>query len=128
MKTARPITSIKIGKRHRRAMGDIAALAASIEAIGLLHPVFITPEGKLIAGERRLLACKHLGWMNIPVTVVDVGNGKIVRGEYAEKRTGTRRVRAEPKEEPNRGKPAHLCTGFERPLAVRLLTDGGGER
>jgi ParB-like chromosome segregation protein Spo0J len=71
MKTARPITSIKIGKRHRRAMGDIAALAASIEAIGLLHPVFITPEGKLIAGERRLLACKHLGWMNIPVTVVD---------------------------------------------------------
>ena len=52
MKTARPITSIKIGKRHRRAMGDIAALAASIEAIGLLHPVVITPEGKLIAGSK----------------------------------------------------------------------------
>jgi ParB-like chromosome segregation protein Spo0J len=36
----------------------------------------------LIAGERRLLAAKHLGWTSIPVTVVDLVAA--VRGEYAE--------------------------------------------
>jgi ParB family chromosome partitioning protein len=82
MKTARPITSIKIGKRHRRDLGDIDALADSIASIGLLHPVVITPAGTLVAGERRLRACERLGSTDIPVTVIDVG--KIVRGEYAE--------------------------------------------
>jgi hypothetical protein len=36
----------------------------------------------LIAGEPRLTAAKVLGWTEIPVTVVDLG--EIVRGEFAE--------------------------------------------
>jgi len=36
----------------------------------------------LIAGERRLLACKQLGWRDVPVTIVNIA--KIARGEYAE--------------------------------------------
>jgi ParB/RepB/Spo0J family partition protein len=63
-------------------MGNIKALAASIEAVGLLHPVVVTPDSRLIAGERRLEACKALGWTNIPVTVVSLD--AIVRGEFAE--------------------------------------------
>jgi hypothetical protein len=47
-----------------------------------LHPIAVTPDGRLIAGERRLLAFKHLGKTEIPVHVVDLD--QIVRGEFAE--------------------------------------------
>lgn len=32
------ISDIKVGRCHRKDLGDIAGLAASIEKIGLLHP------------------------------------------------------------------------------------------
>ena len=80
--TSLPITDIQVGDRHRREMGDIQALAQSIADIGLLHPVVVTPAGQLIAGERRLLAYRHLGRERIPATVLDLD--RIVRGEYAE--------------------------------------------
>ena len=40
---------------------DIDQLAASIDRDGLLHPITIHADGKLVAGERRLLAHKKLG-------------------------------------------------------------------
>jgi N6-adenosine-specific RNA methylase IME4/ParB-like chromosome segregation protein Spo0J len=76
------IADIRIGERHRRDLGDIDALAGSIRAVGLLHPIVVRPDGTLIAGERRLEACRHLGWTSIPVSVVVLDN--IVRGEFAE--------------------------------------------
>jgi ParB/RepB/Spo0J family partition protein len=78
----RATDSIKIGKRHRRDMGDIDALAKSISEIGLLHPIVVTKDKTLVAGERRLAACKQLGWTDVRVTVVDLD--KITRGEFAE--------------------------------------------
>ena len=48
----RRISAITIGVRHRRDLGDIEGLAASIAEVGLLHPVVITPGNVLIAGER----------------------------------------------------------------------------
>lgn len=78
----RQISSIVVGRRHRRDMGDIERLAATIADLGLLHPIVIKPDGTLIAGERRLKACESLGWSEIPVTVVDLA--EIVRGEFAE--------------------------------------------
>jgi N6-adenosine-specific RNA methylase IME4 len=80
--TTRTIADIRIGKRHRRDLGDVNELAASINAVGLLHPIVIEPNNTLIAGERRLQACKQLGWTEIPITVVALDN--IVRGEFAE--------------------------------------------
>ena len=77
-----PISKIVIGKRFRRDMGDIAGLAASISDIGLLQPVVIGSDRKLIAGERRIRAYQLLKRDSIPVYVVDLE--KIVRGEYAE--------------------------------------------
>ncbi len=47
------MSSIKIGARARKALGDLDGLAASIQANGLLHPLVITPTRELIAGERR---------------------------------------------------------------------------
>ena len=76
-----PVTDIIVGKRHRLDLGDIDALARSIAEVGLLHPIPIRPDCILIAGVRRLAACKTLGWQDIPVHVVELD--KIARGEVA---------------------------------------------
>jgi N6-adenosine-specific RNA methylase IME4 len=65
-----PLSEIIVGKRHRETFGDIKALATSIASIGLLHPIVITPEKRLIVGQRRLLAAQQLGWRDIPATIV----------------------------------------------------------
>src|SRR5215472_8356447 len=77
-----PINRIVIGERHRRDLGDIGGLAASIGELGLLQPIVVRPDGVLIAGERRLAASKALGWTEIPVHVVDLD--QVIRGEFAE--------------------------------------------
>jgi hypothetical protein len=76
------ISDVVVGTRHRRDMGDIDALAASIKDIGLLHPIVVRPNGVLVAGERRLRAAKMLGWTEIPVNIIDLE--AVTRGEFAE--------------------------------------------
>jgi N6-adenosine-specific RNA methylase IME4/ParB-like chromosome segregation protein Spo0J len=80
--TIRKISDIVVSTRHRKDMGDIAGLAASMADLGLLHPIVIRPDNVLVAGERRLLAAKLLGWETIPVTVVHLD--AVARGELAE--------------------------------------------
>ena len=43
------IAEITVGERHRKSMGDLSGLMASIEREGLLHPVVVTPDNRLIA-------------------------------------------------------------------------------
>ena len=76
------IDQIQVGFRYRKDLGDLRGLADSIAEVGLLHPVVVTPEGRLIAGLRRLEACRTLGWTEIPVTVVDLYQA--ARGEAHE--------------------------------------------
>jgi N6-adenosine-specific RNA methylase IME4 len=76
------IDQIQIGFRYRKDLGDLRTLAASIDDVGLLHPVVVTPEGRLIAGQRRLEACRLLGWPEVQVTVVDLCQA--ARGEAHE--------------------------------------------
>lgn len=68
------ISQIVVGNRHRKALGDIDALAASIAEVGLLQPIVIKPDGALVSGVRRLEACKRLGWDDVPVYVVHTIN------------------------------------------------------
>jgi protein gp37 len=78
-----PIQSITVGERHRKQMGDLNALADSIHEHGLLQPIGITKDRRLVFGERRLRACRDiLQWDEIPARIVDVAS--IVEGEYAE--------------------------------------------
>lgn len=77
-----PISTIKVGRRFRRDLGDIDALARNIEEAGLLHPVVIDQRNRLVAGRRRLEALRLLGRDEIPVHVVPLGD--IARGEFAE--------------------------------------------
>src|ERR1039457_5826406 len=76
------IEQIQIGFRYRKDLGDLRPLVDSIAEVGLLHPVVVTPDGRLIAGQRRLEACRLLGWTDVPVTVVDLYQA--ARGEAHE--------------------------------------------
>lgn len=67
----RLIEQITIGERHRKDLGDLDDLKASITSLGLLQPIVITAEGKLIAGGRRLEAYRALGIPDIDVHVVE---------------------------------------------------------
>lgn len=65
------IDKIVVTDRHRADLGDVSDLAASIALHGLLHPIVVTTEGRLIAGERRLAACRSLGWTDVKVTFIE---------------------------------------------------------
>jgi ParB family chromosome partitioning protein len=65
----RALDSITVGVRHRKDPGDLAPLMESIERLGLLQPVTITPEGVLVCGWRRLEAVRRLGWRTMKVWV-----------------------------------------------------------
>lgn len=68
-----PINSIVVDRpdRQRKELTGIDELAESIHRRGLIHPPVITAEHKLVAGERRLTACKKLGWTSIAVQFTD---------------------------------------------------------
>ena len=56
---------------------EAAGLAASIAEVGLLHPIRVRLVGnrhRLVAGRKRLEACRLLGWNAIPVTISDAGS------------------------------------------------------
>jgi ParB family chromosome partitioning protein len=58
--------------RMRADLGDLDALAASIRENGLIQPVLLRPgkEGfELVAGHRRLAACRKLKWLTLPCIV-----------------------------------------------------------
>lgn len=78
------VADVRVGARHRKDLGDVDALVRSITEIGLLHPIVVTSDGVLIAGQRRLEACRRLGWSEIPCRVVDLDN--ITRAESDENR------------------------------------------
>lgn len=67
--TTIPVTDIRIGSRHRKDLGDIESLARSIDQLGLLQPIVIRPDNTLVAGARRLAACRMLGWQHVPIYV-----------------------------------------------------------
>jgi ParB family chromosome partitioning protein len=64
------VTDIDFSGRHRKDMGELDALAASIRDVGLLQPVVITKQKKLVAGERRLRAVVQLDWQTVPAYAV----------------------------------------------------------
>ena len=65
------IESVAIPDRRRRQVKGIEALATAIREAGrLINPVTVTEGMVLAAGYRRLMACKSLGWKEIPVHVI----------------------------------------------------------
>ena len=66
------IDKIIVGDRLRQELGDIDALATSIADVGLIHPIVIDQDNRLLAGYRRLAACRQLGLVEIEARVMEV--------------------------------------------------------
>ncbi|MHB1801366.1 MAG: ParB N-terminal domain-containing protein [Actinomycetes bacterium] len=65
----RALDTVHVGRRHRAELGDIDALAASIDDNGLFQIITIDPDGNLVCGLRRLVAMRRLGWKTADVWV-----------------------------------------------------------
>ena len=72
--------------RIRKDIGDLASLQESIQQVGLINPVLVDENYTLVAGFRRLSACKKLGLKEIEARVVEMGGDelKMLETEVAE--------------------------------------------
>lgn len=61
------LADIVLTRRLREDHGDIDSLMASIQAHGLLHPIVVDAEDRLVAGGRRLAAVRNLGQREIAI-------------------------------------------------------------
>src|SRR5215831_2093528 len=67
------VTEITVDRlnRQRKEIKDVSELASSINSIGLIHPLVITRDYALVAGERRLAAITSLGWSHVSCQYTD---------------------------------------------------------
>jgi N6-adenosine-specific RNA methylase IME4 len=87
-----PITTITVSDRRRQPRG-VPELAEDIKQLGLrsnnpldglLNPITITTNSTLVAGYRRLEACKLLRWESIPAHFVSMDEVTATMAEIAE--------------------------------------------
>ncbi len=65
------IQDIVIKDRVRTDIGDLKPLMDSLRDHGQLNPITLSRENELIAGHRRTLAARELGWKYIEASIVD---------------------------------------------------------
>ena len=81
------ISEITIGDRARVSTGWMDDLQRSIEQVGVLQPIGVTPDKELIFGHRRVMACRALGMEDIPARILDINPddpAHVLRMEQAE--------------------------------------------
>jgi hypothetical protein len=76
------LNTIKVPKGGRPLDEEqVQELAGSIQQLGLLNPILLTLDHTLVAGRRRLAACKLLGKTDIACSIRDLDG---IKGELAE--------------------------------------------
>ena len=77
-----PIDQISVSDSRRRIdTGKVSEIAESIRRIGLLHPITVTRNHRLVAGAHRLEACRRAGMSEIDCCFID---GDTLHVELAE--------------------------------------------
>jgi len=114
------IHDIVVGDRYRKDLGDLEPLKQSITELGLLHPVVIDGESRLLVGGRRLEACKQLGMLTIPA-VVAASLSELRQRVMAEKDENVCREPFKPSEMVALGK---TIEEFQRPIAEAAKAAG----
>lgn len=86
MKIAIEQIRIDEATRIRQDVGDLTTLEQSITQVGLINPILVDENNTLVAGFRRLSACKNLGWQEIEVHVAELEGDelKMLEAEVAE--------------------------------------------
>ena len=96
-------------KRHRKELGNLFELAASLEEHGLIQPIVIDEDNNLIAGGRRLAAAIMLEWDEIEF--IRKENLNPVQKEYMQLEENIRRKQLTYKEE---------CRAKERIIEIAI--------
>lgn len=118
------IQDIIVGDRYRKDLGDLDPLKVSIAELGLLHPVVIDGDRRLLVGGRRLEACKQLGMLTIPaVTASSLSD--LRQRVMAERDENTCREPFKPSEMVALGKAIEESY---RPIAKAAKSAAGGDR
>jgi ParB/RepB/Spo0J family partition protein len=84
-----PVDTIRVGQRHRKDLGDIAGLAASMADLDMmLEPIVVRPDGRghyqLVCGARRLAAAKQRGQTTVPAIVRNLTDAEALKAEFTE--------------------------------------------
>lgn len=90
-----PLDLVEVSSRNVRTNltagtedGGVVELAASIEAQGLLNPPLLRQVGngrfEVVAGQRRVSACRFLGWAQVPALVRVLDDAEAVAASLAE--------------------------------------------
>lgn len=69
------LDEIKVGKRLRKDV-DLTLLKISMKELGLLQPILVDKDFKLISGYRRLMVANELGWEAIDAIMLDMDDPK----------------------------------------------------
>ena len=69
-----PIEAIVVNHNGYGEMTDLEGLTVSIKDRGVLEPLIITPERRLLAGRRRLEAARRAGLSMVPVRVFEIAD------------------------------------------------------
>src|SRR5690349_10103824 len=69
----RTLEDVKLDPKNPRVHGkrQIRQIAKSIETFGFNVPILIDQDLKVIAGHGRVLACRMLGWREVPTILLD---------------------------------------------------------
>ncbi len=123
----RTVESIRVGYRFRHDLGDLDELCVSIQAVGLLQPITITPDGTLVCGARRLAAVKRLGWERVKVWITATVSSRLAE-VLAEQHENTIRKPFTPTEAAAlyaELKQLYAADAARRQQATRFGTGGG---
>src|ERR1700677_1653444 len=68
-----PLEALSLDPKNARlhSPAQIKQIARSIEAFAFNVPILADREGKVLAGHGRVLACRQLGWSEVPVVRLD---------------------------------------------------------
>ena len=71
--TYRPVSELKLDANNPRAHSprQVRQIARSMETFGFIVPALIDPQLRVIAGHGRILACRLLGWTQVPTICLD---------------------------------------------------------
>ena len=69
----RKLKDLKATNQYLRLGTDVSELEKSIQTLGLIAPIVISPDNVILAGARRYQALLNLGYTDAPVMIVDKG-------------------------------------------------------
>jgi len=132
-----PLHAIWVPERVRKDIGDLQALADSITRVGLLQPIVISPEYRLICGGRRYRACEMLKWDTIPAVIVDIESmalGEIAENELRKNFTVSERaaipqlIEEDLRSKERRGRPSQQIVDDRPPFVSGKTRDIAAQR